>query len=28
VALSLGTGSWLIFGRLFATPLPKGVLGF
>lgn len=27
-ALSLGTGSWLIFGKLFATPLPKGVLGF
>jgi hypothetical protein len=27
-ALGLGVGSWLVFGKLFATPLPVGVLGF
>lgn len=27
-ALSLGVGSWLVFGKLFATPLPAGLLGF
>lgn len=28
LALSLGVGSWLVFGKLFATPLPTGVLDF
>jgi hypothetical protein len=28
LALSLGVGSWLVFGKVFATPLPTGVLGF
>jgi hypothetical protein len=28
LALSLGVGSWLVFGKMFATPLPTGVLGF
>ncbi len=23
----IGLGSWFVFGRLFATPLPKGFLG-
>jgi hypothetical protein len=27
-ALGLGVGSWLVFGKVFATPLPTGVLGF
>jgi hypothetical protein len=26
LAVLIGVGSWLVFGRLFATPLPQGVL--
>lgn len=28
LALCLGVGSWLVFGKLFETPLPTGILGF
>jgi putative tricarboxylic transport membrane protein len=28
LALVIGIGSWYVFGRLFATPLPEGILGF
>jgi putative tricarboxylic transport membrane protein len=28
LALGLGAGSWLVFAKVFATPLPTGVLGF
>ena len=28
LALLIGIGSWYVFGRLFATPLPEGILGF
>jgi hypothetical protein len=28
LALGLGVGSWLVFAKMFATPLPTGVLGF
>ncbi len=27
LALLIGIGSWYVFGRLFATPLPQGILG-
>ncbi len=27
-AILIGAGSWYVFGRLFATPLPRGLLGF
>jgi putative tricarboxylic transport membrane protein len=26
LAITLGVGSWYIFGKLFATPLPEGIL--
>lgn len=26
LAVLIGAGSWLVFGKLFATPLPQGVL--
>ena len=26
LAVLIGVGSWLVFGKLFATPLPQGVL--
>jgi hypothetical protein len=28
LALALGGGSWLLFGKVFATPLPTGVMPF
>lgn len=28
LALVIGIASWYVFGRLFATPLPEGFLGF
>lgn len=28
LALAIGGGSWLFFGKVFATPLPTGVLPF
>ena len=28
LATLIGVGSWLIFGNIFATPLPEGVLSF
>jgi len=28
LAIAIGVGSWYVFGKLFATPLPVGVLGF
>ncbi len=27
-AILIGAGSWYVFGRLFDTPLPRGLLGF
>jgi putative tricarboxylic transport membrane protein len=27
LALLIGIGSWYVFGRLFETPLPQGILG-
>lgn len=28
LALLIGIGSWYVFGRLFETPLPQGILSF
>ena len=28
LAMAIGGGSWYVFGKLFQTPLPVGVLGF
>ena len=28
LAIGIGIGSWYVFGRLFATPLPGGILSF
>ncbi len=28
LAVAIGMGSWYIFGKLFQTPLPTGILGF
>ncbi len=28
LAIAIGAGSWYVFGKLFATPLPEGILGF